>query len=82
MKGNLQQCNNYLIINHACRIILKIVKNRLDPQAEQIITELQAGFRKNRNTILKHIFICEKHNIEQKKLYHIFIYFRKSFDRV
>ena len=65
--------------------MLQIVKNRLDPQAEQIISEEQAGLGKNPN-IIEHIFnlclIYEKYNIRQKKLYHIFIDFLKSFDRV
>ena len=33
-KGNIQQCNNYRtisLINHASKLMVKIVKNRLDP---------------------------------------------------
>ena len=56
--------------------MLKIVKNRLDPQVDQILSEEQAGFRNNRSTIDK-IFntrlICDKHNLQQQKLYHLFI---------
>ena len=38
-KDNLTQCTNYRtisLINHASKSMLKIVKNRLDPQVEQI----------------------------------------------
>ena len=65
--------------------MLKIIKNRLQPQADRIIAEEQAGFMKYRSTI-EQIFnlriLCEKNNLQQKKLYHIFIDFRKAFDRV
>ena len=46
-KGNLQQCQNYRmisLISHPCKVMLKIRLNRLKPQAEEIITEEQAGF--------------------------------------
>ena len=87
-KGNLQHCSNYRtisLISHASKVMLKIIKNRLQPQADRIIAEEQAGFMKDRSTI-EQIFniriLCEKHNLQQKKLYHIFIDFRKAFDRV
>ena len=87
-KSNITQYTNYRtisLINHTSKMMLKIVSNRLDPQVEQILSEEQGGFRKNRN-IIEHIFnlrlICEKHNLQQKKLYHLFINFRKAFDRV
>ena len=47
-KGNLQQCQNYRTISlfsHPSKVMLKIILNRLKPQAEKIITEEQAGFR-------------------------------------
>ena len=45
-KGNLQQCQNYRtisIISHPSKVMLKIILNRLKPQAEKIIAEEQAG---------------------------------------
>ena len=45
-KGNLQQCQNYRtisLISHQSKVMLKIILNRLKPQAEKIITEEQAG---------------------------------------
>ena len=47
-KGNLQQCQNYRtisLISHTSKVMLKIILNRLKPQAEKIIAEEQAGFR-------------------------------------
>ena len=47
-KGNLQQCQNYRtvsLISHPSKVMLKIILNRLKPQAEKIIAEEQAGFR-------------------------------------
>ena len=47
-KGNLQQCQNYRtisLINHPNKVMLKIILNRMKPQAEKIIAEEQAGSR-------------------------------------
>ena len=52
-KGNLQQCQNYRtisLISHPNKVMLKIILNRLKPQAEKIITEEQAGFRAGSST--------------------------------
>ena len=66
-KGTLQQCQNYRtfgLISHPSKVILKIILNRLKPQAEKIIAEEQAGFRAGRSTT-EQIFIlrilCEKY---------------------
>ena len=51
-KGNLQQCQNYRtisLIRHPSKVMLKIILNRLKPQAEKIIAEEQAGFRAGRS---------------------------------
>ena len=65
--------------------MLKIILNRLSPQAEKIIAEEQAGFRAGRSTT-KQIFnlriLCEKHLRHQQDLYYVFIYFKKDFDSV
>ena len=52
-KGNLQQYQIYRtisLINHPGKVMLKIILNRLKPQAEKIIAEEQAGFRTGRST--------------------------------
>ena len=66
MKGNPQQCQNYRtisLVSLQSKVMLKIILNRLKPQAE-IIAEEQAGFRTGRSTT-EHIFnlriLCEKY---------------------
>ena len=52
-KGNLKFCQNYRTISfigHPSKVMLKVVLNRLKPQAEENIAEEQAGFRAGRNT--------------------------------
>ena len=66
-KGNLQQCQNYRtisLISHPSKVMLKIILNRLKPQAEKIIAEEQAGFTAGTNTteqIFNLRILCEKY---------------------
>ena len=59
--------------------------NRLTSQAEEVLSEEQAGFRKGRSTT-DQIFNCrhliEKHLESQNDLYNNFIDFKKAFNRV
>ena len=53
-KGNLQQCKNYCTISlicHPSKVLLKVLLNRLKPQAESVIAEEQACFRSGRSTL-------------------------------
>ena len=65
-KGNVLQCQNYRtlsLISHASKVKLKILLNRLTPQAEMIIAEEQAGFRPGRSTterIFSLKILCER----------------------
>ena len=65
--------------------MLKIILNRLKPQVGKIIAEEQAGFRAGRCTI-EQIFnlriLCEKQFEHQRDLYHVFIDFKRAFERV
>ncbi|XP_072016924.1 uncharacterized protein [Amphiura filiformis] len=87
-KGNLQLCQNYRtisLISHPSKIMLRLILNRLKPLAENIIAEEQAGFRAGRSTteqIFNLRILCEKHLQHQQDLYHVFIDFKKAFDRV
>ena len=87
-KSNLQLCQNYRtisLISHSSKVILKVILNRLKPQAEEIIAEEQAGFRAGRSTteqIFNLRILCEKYLQHQQNLYHVFIDFKKAFDRV
>ena len=73
------------LISHPSKVMLKIILNRLKPQAEKIIAKEQACFRVGRSTI-EQIFnlciLCEKYLGHQQDLYHVFIDFKKAFDRV
>ena len=65
--------------------MLKILLNRLKPQAEWIIAEKQAGFRAGRSTteqIFNLRIICERYLQHQQDLYHVFVDFKKAFDRI
>ena len=53
-------------------------------KAEKIIAEQQAGFRAGRSTtekIFNILILCEKYLQHQQDVYHVFIYFKKAFDR-
>ena len=63
--GNLQLCQNYRnisLISHPSKVMLKIILNRLQPQAEEIFAEEQAGFRAERSTTEFNLrILCEKY---------------------
>ena len=87
-KGDLKLCNNYRtlsLISHPSKILLRVILNRLKHQANEIISEEQAGFMAGRSTA-EQIFnlrsIIEKYHEHQQELYHVFIDFKKAFDRV
>ena len=60
--------------------MLKIILNRLKPHVKTIIAEEQAGFRAGRIFNLR--ILCEKYLQLEQDLYHVFIDFKKAFDRV
>ena len=52
-KGNAKQGSNYhsiVLISHASKIILKILQVRLQKYVNQELLDVQAGFRKGRET--------------------------------
>ena len=59
------------LISHPNKVMLKIVLNRLKPQAEKIIAEEQAGFRAGRSTT-EQLFnlgiLCEKYLQHQRDM--------------
>ena len=65
--------------------MLKIILNRLKPQAEKIIAEEQAGFRPGRKTteqIFNLCILCEKYLQHLEDLYHVFTDLEKAFNWV
>ena len=48
-KGNAKECSNYhtiALISHACKVMLKILQDRLQHYMNHEIPDVQAGFRK------------------------------------
>ena len=61
--------------------MLRVILNRLKPQAEEIIAEEQAGFRAGRSTteqIYNLRILYEKYLQPQQNLDHVFIDFTKK----
>ena len=74
-KGNAKECSNYHkieLISYANKVMLKILKVRLQQQVNQELPDVQAGFRKgrgNRNQIANICWIIEKAKEFQKNIY-------------
>ena len=52
-KGNAKNCSNYrtiAVISHASKIMLKILQARLQQYVNRELPDVQAGFRKGRET--------------------------------
>ena len=87
-KGSKLSCNNYRtlsLISHPSKILLRIIQNRLQTHAENILDQEQAGFRTGKSTI-DQIFtlnqLVEKFLEMDRQIYHIFVDFEKAFDSV
>ena len=52
-KGNAKECSNYCtiaLISHAGKVMFKILQARLQQYANHELTDVQAGYRKDRGT--------------------------------
>ena len=50
-KGNAKECSNYCtiaLISHASKLVLKILKSRLQQYVNHELPDVQAGYRKGR----------------------------------
>ena len=78
----------YRATSHTSRpskLILKIILNRLKPQAEKIMAEEQTGLTARRSTteqIFNLRILCDRYLQHQQELYHVFIDFKNAFVRV
>ena len=87
-KGNAKECSNYCtiaLISHASKVMLKILKARLQQYVKHELTDVQAGFRKGRGTRGQIANICwniKKAKVFQKNIYFCFIDYSKAFDCV
>ena len=74
-KGNAKECSNYhtiALISHASKVMLKILKARLQQYVNHELPDVQAGFRKVRGTrdqIANIRWIIEKARVPEKHLF-------------
>ena len=77
-RRSVKQCSNYdtiALISHANKVILKILKVRLQQYMNQELPDVQAAFRKSRGTrdqIANIHWIIEKAREFQKNIYFCF----------
>ena len=87
-EGHAKECLNYrttVLISHASKVILKILRARLQQYMNYELPDVQAGFRKGRGTrdqIANIHWITEKVREFQKNIYFCFIDYAKAFDCV
>ena len=85
-KGNAKECSNYhtiAFISHASKVMLKILQARLQQYVNLELPDVQAGFRKGRETrdqIANIRWIIKKAREFQKNIYFRFIDYAKAFD--
>ena len=87
-KGNAKECSNYCtvaLISHVSKVMLKILQARPQQYMSHEVPDVQAGFRKGRETrdqIANIHWIIEKAREFQKNIYFCFIYYAKALDCV
>ena len=87
-KGSAKECSNcqaVALISHASTVMLKILHTRLQQYLNQEISDVQAGFRKDRGTSDRTAnirCIIEKAREFQENIYFCFIDYVKVFDCV
>ena len=85
-KGNAKECSNYLtiaLILHASKVMLKILQARLQQYVNHELPDVQAGFRKGRESrsqIANIHWIIEYATEFQKNNYFCFIDYAKAID--
>ena len=83
-----KECSNYhtvTLISYAGKVMLKILQARLQQYVNCELPDVQAGFRKGRETrdqIANIRWIMEKAREFQKNIYFCFIDYAKAFDCV
>ena len=87
-KGNTKECSTYCtiaFISQAGKVMLKILQARLQQCVNCELPDVQAGFRKGRETrnqIANIRWIIKKAREFQKNIYFCFIDYAKAFDCV
>ena len=84
-KDNAKECSDYhtiAFISHVSKIMLKVLQARFQQYVNRRLPDVQAGFRKGRETrdqIVNIRWITEKPRELQKKFYFCFIDYTKAF---
>ena len=87
-KGNAKECSNYctiVLISHVNKVMLKILQASLQHYVNGELPDVQAGFRKvkeTRDQIANIRWIIKKAMEFQKDIYFCFIDYAKAFDCV
>ena len=88
-QGNAKERSNYCtiaLISHASKVMLKILKARLQQYVNHEIPDVQVGFRKGRGTSDQIANVCwmieKARKFQKKKIYFCFIDYVKAFDYV
>ena len=87
-ESNAKECSNYCtiaLISHTSKVMLKILQARLQQYMNCELSDVQAGFRKDRGTrdqIANIRWIIKKARELQKNIYFCFIDYAKAFDCV
>ena len=85
MPKNAQTTAQIALISHAGKVMLKILKARLQQYVNRELPDVQASFRRGRGTrdqIANICWIMEKAREFQKNIYFCFIDYAKDFDCV
>ena len=78
-KGNAKECSVYhtiALISHASKVMLKILKGRLQQYVNNELSDVQAGFRNGRGTrdqIANICWIIEKARVPEKHLFLLYL---------
>ena len=84
-KGNAKEYSNYhtiALISQASKVMLKILRARLQQYVNCELPDVQAEFRGTRDQIANIHWIIEKAREFQKNIYFYFIEYAKAFDCV
>ena len=87
-KSNAKECSNYhtfALISHSSKVMLKILRARLQQYVNRELPDVQAGFRKGRgirDKIANVCWIIKKAREFQKNIYFRFIDYANAFDCV
>ena len=87
-KGDVHECSNFRgisLLSVVGKVYSRVLINRIRDKTENVITEVQGGFRRGRGCtdqifILRQI--CEKYLGKGKDVYFAFLDLEKAYDRV